>query len=187
MNKSIKIQLKTLNCIQKYNYLFKYIETGRYNYGGKIEQNYYFNSKFIDHWNLKFSMKNKNNNTLYNYITCNTTKPKKSFEIIGNFLDKNNRLQTQYINYDYQAITTQETDVLFIKSNNLKHLVTSERIENLLFKSNKIDKIELELNKGMECFSKCLRQTNDLFNCKQKLFIEHNEHFELIFNLFFYK
>ena len=30
-------------------------------------------------------------------------------------------------------------------------------------------------------------KTNDLFNCKQKLFIEHNEHFELIFNLFFYK
>ncbi len=130
MNKVIKIQLKILNHTQKYNYLLKYMETGRYSYKGKIKQNYYFNSKFIDHWNLKFSVKSKDDNILYNYITCNTTRPKQGFEIIGNFLDRNEKLQTQYINYNYQVFTTKSTDSFFIKSNNLKHIVTSERIEN---------------------------------------------------------
>ena len=160
---------------------------GRFNYIGNVPiENYYFKNKYLNHCNLKFKGENLKGDIVYNYLTCNSTKPRKHFEFIGSFLNKENKPIQQYINLDYQVITNKETDILFIKSKELYWENMSNNIIKCIKDSDKMWFLEKNLNEGMEYFIKCYKNTNKFYECKQSLILNY-DNAELILSIFFFK
>jgi hypothetical protein len=194
-------KFKTLTQINNKNishyFFIKYLQTGKYQCINQETSSRFspmFKYKFENHYNGKFQIiykesinylnicvNNLHKNYEYTYLTYNTkiTNPSKSVEI-GKIPNTN---KTQYINLDYKAYTTKNTDVFFEKSNLLEDLEVSNNIENLLLKSNKIPTIEEKLNRGFEFFSNCVKYTQKFQDCYHNLAIEYGPTTDLIINL----
>ena len=193
MNRSIfKVwKQKDLNHKTKRNFIFQYIEINKYKWLGNKFNNKYFDYKF-EHFNLKFSILDKNNKTnyKYNYLTCNTDEyAAKTSEYIGKItLKRGNQLleKNQYINYNYQALVTDKTDKFIVKPKNNIDIEISKNIEKVLIDSGKIPTIEEKLNKGLEFFINCMKYNEKFNNCYQTLMINHGENAEIIAKVFFH-
>ena len=182
------INIKIYNKQLFFYFSFRYLEVSKYNYiGDKKFKSIMIEKKFEHHCNLKFVSNNADGSTLYNYLTCNTKLPNHESENIGSWYDSFNILKTQYINYNYQTITTTKTDLLFQKSNSMNFLNMSKHIEKMLKDSNKTEIIEFNINKGLEYFDNCIKKTNNFVGCKQNLLITYDNNAELILNLWFFK
>ncbi len=168
-------------------YFVKFLEVSKYKYNPtevfnkndlyNVDQGFYFRHKMEEHFCGKFSIFNNNatniNNYIYNYITFNTNeKEAKTSEFLGKIFNKG-KWVNQYANYNYQMLTTKETDKFFIKSTKIKETEKAHEIQELLSESNKIPIIEEKLSRYGEFFSNCIKNTQNIADCYQALMIHH--------------
>ena len=213
--KTIKLNYKPKKNFTFFKILgFKYLETSKYSFSSNettnLDKNFYFRSKFENHYNSKFTINldkiSVNNlskikeinttNPCYDYLTLNTSKKdSKTSEYIGKVFHRNG-LSDQFLNYNYQTITDPETDKLLIKTNNPKELLKANELENLLIDSDKISIVEKRLNnnipileeslnKGVEFFQNCIKNAQHINDCYQILIIKYGPEAKIISSIFF--
>ena len=172
---------------------FKYSETSKWYctpkklFKTEDKTNFKFEFKMTDHWCSKFILHdNKLNNFKYTYLTFNTNEKEiLTSEKIGKVFHKN-KWKDQLVNYNYQIITTENTDNLFVKTTKCKEIEKANELHELLLISDKIPTIEERLSKGFELFNQCYKYTQKFNECYQSLAIIYGEDAKVIFKLVFH-
>ena len=153
----------------------------------KDKTNFQFNCKINSHWCSKFILHdNKLNDFKYTYLTLNTDEKEiLTSEKIGKVFHKN-EWKDQLVNYNYQIITTEDTDNLFVKTTKYKEIEKANELHELLLVSDKIPIIEERLSKGFELFNQCYKYTQKFNECYQSLAIIYGEDAKVILKLVFH-
>lgn len=195
MNKNIfyiwkkKQKTLTLNKIPKRNLFFKYLETSKYECirTDFLKGKFYFKFKIEEHYCSKFTIyDNKLNNYNYDYLTLNTSEyESKTSEFIGKIPYKG-ELKNQYLNYNYQILTSNKIDKVFTKTTNKNELNKANEIHDLLVSSNKIPIVEEKLNQGFEFFNKCIKYSQKVDDCYQTLVMDYGNDAMIIAKIFFH-
>jgi hypothetical protein len=137
------------------------------------------------HCNANFSIIDQYNDIHGNVLMSYTTKIEKGVNLYHyeKLLPINGF--DQYISYNHVCFLKENTiDKIFERSFITTKLEKAQKMHESLINSNKLEIIELKLNRGYEQFYQCMNQFNDIKHCYQTLYITYGPHAETVINLF---